>query len=96
VVATAELIKIAVLCGLQNAVLSLAIAQELGLPEDIVTVDDHSIPRGCPMASTGVVVLTRVTHSLRREGLQRGKVTLFTGGGDGAALAIEALGWLAR
>ena len=41
--------------------------------------------------STGAVLTTRLLHSMRRDGLKRGVVTLCIGGGQGIALALEML-----
>jgi acetyl-CoA C-acetyltransferase len=37
------------------------------------------------------VLVTRLMHSMQRDGLKRGIVTLCIGGGQGIALAIELL-----
>jgi acetyl-CoA C-acetyltransferase len=37
------------------------------------------------------VLTARLLHSMRREGLKRGIVTLCIGGGQGIALALEAI-----
>jgi len=37
------------------------------------------------------VLLTRLIHSMGRDGLRRGIVTLCIGGGQGIALAIEMI-----
>jgi acetyl-CoA C-acetyltransferase len=37
------------------------------------------------------VLLTRLLHSMRRDGLRRGIVTLCIGGGQGIAVAVEML-----
>ena len=39
----------------------------------------------------GAVLTTRLVHSMRRDGLKRGIVTLCIGGGQGIALVIETL-----
>ena len=72
------------------AVVPLAVAKDLGLPEDIVNVEGGAIAHGHPIGATGAVLTTRLLHSLRRDGLRRGLVTLCIGGGQGIALAIEA------
>ena len=41
--------------------------------------------------ATGAVLTTKLIHSIRRDGLTRGLVTLCIGGGQGIALAIEVL-----
>jgi acetyl-CoA C-acetyltransferase len=71
------------------AAVPLAVAQELGLPEDIVNVEGGAIAHGHPIGATGAVLTTRLIHSMRRDGLRRGIVTLCIGGGQGIALAIE-------
>jgi acetyl-CoA C-acetyltransferase len=43
-----------------------------------------------PISATGAV-LTKLIHSMRRDALNRGLVTLCIGGGQGIALAIEVL-----
>ncbi len=72
------------------AVVPLAVAKELDLPEDIVNVEGGAIAHGHPIGATGAVLTTRLLHSMRRVGVRRGLVTLCIGGGQGIALAIEA------
>jgi acetyl-CoA C-acetyltransferase len=74
------------------AAVPLAVAQQLGLPEDIVNVEGGAIAHGHPIGATGAVLTTRLIHSMRRDGLKRGLVTLCIGGGQGIALAIETTG----
>jgi acetyl-CoA C-acetyltransferase len=71
------------------AAIVIAVTRELGLPEDIVNVEGGAIAHGHPIGATGAVLLTRMIHSMRRDGLRRGIVTLCIGGGQGIALAIE-------
>jgi acetyl-CoA C-acetyltransferase len=73
------------------AVVPLAVAKELGLPEDIINVEGGAIAHGHPIGATGAVLTTRLLHAMRRDGLRRGMVTLCIGGGQGIALALEAL-----
>ncbi|MGF7156371.1 thiolase family protein [Novosphingobium gossypii] len=73
------------------AVVPLAVIKELSLPEDIVNVEGGAIAHGHPIGATGAVLTTRLLHSMRRDGLRRGIVTLCIGGGQGIALALEAL-----
>ncbi|MDO9713944.1 thiolase family protein [Paracraurococcus lichenis] len=72
------------------AAVPLAVAQELGLPEDIVNPEGGAIAHGHPIGATGAVLLTRLLHAMRRDRLRRGMVTLCIGGGQGIALAVEA------
>ncbi len=73
------------------AAIVIALTRELGLPEDIVNVEGGAIAHGHPIGATGAVLTTRLLHSMRRDGLKRGVVTLCIGGGQGIALALEAL-----
>jgi len=73
------------------AAIALVIARELGLPEDIVNVEGGAVAHGHPIGATGAVLTTKLIHSMRRDGLRRGLVTLCIGGGQGIALAIETL-----
>jgi acetyl-CoA C-acetyltransferase len=50
-----------------------------------------AIAHGHPIGATGAVLTTRLIHSMRRDGLKRGLVTLCIGGGQGIALALETL-----
>jgi acetyl-CoA C-acetyltransferase len=73
------------------AAVPLAVAQELGLPVDIINVEGGAIAHGHPIGATGGVLTTRLLHSMRRDGLKRGLVTLCIGGGQGIALALETI-----
>jgi acetyl-CoA C-acetyltransferase len=73
------------------AAVPLAVALELGLPEDIVNVEGGAIAHGHPIGATGAVLTTRLLHAMRRDGVRRGMVTLCIGGGQGIALALEAV-----
>ena len=73
------------------AAITLACLREMGLPEDIVNVEGGAIAHGHAIGATGAVLTTRLLHSMRRDGLRRALVTLCIGGGQGIALALEAL-----
>ena len=73
------------------AAVPLAVAQQLGLPEDIINVDGGAIAHGHPIGATGAVLTTRLLHAMRRDRIRRGIVTLCIGGGQGIALALEAV-----
>ena len=64
-------------------------ARSSALAEDIVNVEGGAIAHGHPIGATGAVLTTRLLHSMRRDGLKRGIVTLCIGGGQGIALALE-------
>ncbi|WP_135451129.1 thiolase family protein [Tabrizicola caldifontis] len=73
------------------AAIALAVLRELGLPEDIVNVEGGAIAHGHPIGASGAVLTTRLIHSMKRDGLKKGVVTLCIGGGQGIALALEML-----
>ena len=72
------------------AAIAIAVTRELGLPEDIVNVEGGAIAHGHPIGATGAVLTTRLLHSMKRDGIERGVVTLCIGGGQGIALTLEA------
>ncbi|EQB16738.1 hypothetical protein RLDS_06370 [Sphingobium lactosutens DS20] len=73
------------------AAITIAVAGELGLPEDIVNVEGGAIAHGHPIGATGAVLTTRLLHSMQRDGLRRGLVTLCIGGGQGVTLLVEVV-----
>ena len=73
------------------AAIAIAVQRELGLPGNIVNVEGGAIAHGHPIGATGAVLTTRLLHSLKRDGLRRGIVTLCIGGGQGIALALETM-----
>jgi acetyl-CoA C-acetyltransferase len=73
------------------AAIAIVVARELGFPDDIVNVEGGAVAHGHPIGATGAVLTTKLIHSMRRDGLSRGVVTLCIGGGQGIALAIEVL-----
>ena len=73
------------------AAIAIAVAKDLGLPQDIVNVEGGAIAHGHPIGATGAVLTTRLLHSMQRDGLKRGVVTLCIGGGQGIALALETV-----
>jgi len=73
------------------AAVPLAVSRELGLPQDIVNVEGGAIAHGHPIGATGAVLTTRLLHSMTRDSLKRGMVTMCIGGGQGIALTFEIL-----
>jgi len=69
----------------------IAVVRELGLSEDIVNVEGGAIAHGHPIGATGAILTTRLLHAMKRDGIAKGIVTLCIGGGQGIALAFEAL-----
>jgi acetyl-CoA C-acetyltransferase len=73
------------------AAIAIAVYRELGFAEDVVNVESGAIAHGHPIGATGAILTTRLLHSMKRDGLKRGIVTLCIGGGQGVALALEML-----
>lgn len=73
------------------AAVALACLRELGLAEDMVNVEGGAVAHGHPIGASGAVLATRLMHSMHRDGLRRGIVTLCIGGGQGIALALESI-----
>lgn len=74
------------------AAIAIALTKELGLSEDIVNVDGGAIALGHPIGATGAILTTRLLHSMARDSLNKGLVTLCIGGGQGIALLLEREG----
>lgn len=71
------------------AAVALACTRQLGLAEEVVNVEGGAIAHGHPIGATGAILTTRLLHSMQRDGLKRGVVTLCIGGGQAVALALE-------
>ncbi len=71
------------------AAIAIAVTKDLGLSEDVVNVEGGAIALGHPIGATGAVLTTRLLHSMQRDGIRKGIVTLCIGGGQGIALALE-------
>ncbi|MDZ7652375.1 MAG: acetyl-CoA C-acetyltransferase [Burkholderiaceae bacterium] len=73
------------------AAIALACLRELGFAEEVVNVEGGAIAHGHPIGASGAILTTRLLHSIQRDGVKRGIVTLCIGGGQGIALAVEML-----
>ncbi|MGA9087926.1 MAG: acetyl-CoA C-acyltransferase [Bradyrhizobium sp.] len=73
------------------AAIAIAVAKDLGLDPDIVNVEGGAIAHGHPIGASGAVLTTRLLHSMKRDGVKKGIVTLCIGGGQGIALALETV-----
>ena len=73
------------------AAIAIAVAKDLGLNPDVVNVEGGAIAHGHPIGASGAVLTTRLLHSMKRDGVKKGIVTLCIGGGQGIALALEAM-----
>jgi acetyl-CoA C-acetyltransferase len=73
------------------AAIAIAVTKDLGLDSDIINVEGGAIAHGHPIGASGAVLTTRLLHSMQRDGVKKGIVTLCIGGGQGIALALEAV-----
>jgi acetyl-CoA C-acetyltransferase len=73
------------------AAIAIAVTKDLGLSSDVVNGEGGAIAHGHPIGATGAVLTTRLLHSMQRDGISKGIVTLCIGGGQGIALALESV-----
>jgi acetyl-CoA C-acetyltransferase/acetyl-CoA acyltransferase 2 len=69
----------------------LAVEKELGLPRDRSNVDGGAIAVGHPLAASGARITMHLLYELRRRGAKFGLGGACIGGGQGIAVALEAL-----
>jgi acetyl-CoA acetyltransferase len=60
------------------------------LDPERLNVNGGAIALGHPVGASGARLVLTLLHELRRRGAERGLATLCVGGGQGAALALEA------
>lgn len=68
----------------------LAVERELGLDPEKTNVHGGAIAIGHPLASTGARITVHLLHALRLAGKKYGLGTACIGGGQGAAVIVEA------
>jgi acetyl-CoA C-acetyltransferase len=69
----------------------VALARVLGIAADRINVNGGAIALGHPIGASGARVLTTLVYALGQRGLRRGIAALCLGGGNGVALAVEAM-----
>jgi acetyl-CoA C-acetyltransferase len=67
---------------------SLAVRNELGIPEGDINPHGGAIAIGHPIGASGGRILVTLLHEMKREHLHRGVATLCVGGGQGQAAVI--------
>ncbi len=70
---------------------SLAVIRELGLDEARVNVHGGAIALGHPLGCSGAKLTATLLHTMQRQGVRYGMVTMCVGGGMGAAGIFENL-----
>lgn len=73
------------------AAIAIAVARDLEAKPETVNVEGGAIAHGHPIGATGAILTTRLVHSMQRDGISKGIVTMCIGGGQGVALAIERI-----
>jgi acetyl-CoA acyltransferase 2 len=69
----------------------LAVEKELGLPRERTNVDGGAIAVGHPLAASGARITAHLLYELRRRGARYALGGACIGGGQGIAVALEAL-----
>jgi len=70
---------------------ALAVNEGLGLDPARVNPNGGAIALGHPVGATGAILTVKALYELERTGGKRAIITMCIGGGQGIALAIEAL-----
>lgn len=70
---------------------AMCVNQEMGWDTDKVNVNGGAIALGHPIGASGCRVLVTLLHEMRRSNAKRGLATLCIGGGQGVAMAVEAV-----
>ena len=68
----------------------LAVEQELGLDRERTNVEGGAVAIGHPLGATGARITLHLLHALRRTGGRYGLGSACIGGGQGAAVVVEA------
>ena len=69
----------------------VAIIRELGVDPSRVNVNGGAVALGHPIGASGARILATLLYAMKGRGAKRGIATLCLGGGNGVALAVEAL-----
>jgi acetyl-CoA C-acetyltransferase len=73
------------------AVQSCALLKVLGLPAEKVNVNGGAVALGHPIGASGTRCLLTLLYAMKDRGAKRGIVSLCLGGGNGVAMAVEAM-----
>ena len=73
------------------SVQAVAVMRELGIDPSRVNVHGGAVALGHPIGASGARVLTTLLYAMKRRGARRGIAALCLGGGNGVALAVEAI-----
>jgi acetyl-CoA C-acetyltransferase len=73
------------------SVQAVAVIRELGIAIERVNVHGGAVALGHAIGASGSRVLTTLLYAMKRRGARRGIAALCLGGGNGVALAVEAV-----
>lgn len=73
------------------AVVTMATNDEFKLDPEKVNVNGGAVVIGHPIGASGARILTTLLHAMKQRSAKRGCATLCIGGGEGAALVVEAI-----
>ena len=68
---------------------SIAVINELKIPEEIVNVNGGAISLGHPIGASGTRILVTLIHEMIKQDKSKGCAALCIGGGMGIAMCIE-------
>jgi acetyl-CoA acyltransferase 2 len=69
----------------------LAVEQELGLERERTNTEGGAVALGHPLGASGARITLHLLHALRRRGGRYGLGSACIGGGQGAAVVVEAV-----
>lgn len=70
---------------------AMSVNESLGFDLSKVNVSGGAISPGYPIGASGARVLVTLLHGMKRTGAKKGLATLCIGGGQGVAMAVEAV-----
>ena len=73
------------------AVVALAAAKNLEIPENKLNINGGGISLGHPIGASGARILVTLLHAMQAKGVKRGMASLCIGGGEGIAMIIERI-----
>ncbi|MDE0713644.1 MAG: acetyl-CoA C-acyltransferase, partial [Gammaproteobacteria bacterium] len=68
---------------------AIAVARDLGLPDDRLNPNGSGIALGHPIGATGAIITVKAISELERTGGRLAVVTMCIGGGQGIAALFE-------
>ncbi|EIJ34131.1 acetyl-CoA C-acetyltransferase [Thiothrix nivea] len=70
---------------------AMSVNESLGFDLNKVNISGGAIALGHPIGASGARVLVTLLHGMKRTGAKKGLATLCIGGGQGVAMAVEAI-----